>query len=163
MVMKHPLRFATDASLGKLGRHLRTAGFDTRCAHQSREADFWNAIGATRIVLTRAAAVRKLCQKRRHLFIQDNDPWRQMQQVMQEFKIDAAELAPFSRCLACNRRISKVARQTVRGRVPDYVWQRHSSFQVCDCCGRIYWPGSHRQRMAQRLANLFQTEGNNQP
>jgi len=161
--MKRPLCFATDASLGKLGRHLRAAGFDTRCEHQSRETDFWNVIGMERIVLTRTVAVRMLLENRHLLFIQENDPWRQMHQVVREIKIDAADLKPFSRCLACNRKTNSMERQTVRGRVPDYVWQRHSSFQVCDHCRRIYWPGSHHQRMGQRLANLFPKEGKNNP
>lgn len=159
MVMKSPLRFATDASLGKLGRHLRAAGFDTRCEHQSRKTKFWNAIGMDRIVLTRATAVRKRCANRGHLFIRDNDPWRQMRQVVRELKIDAADLKPFSRCLDCNRRIRAVERLTIRCCVPDYVWQRHTSFQACDHCRRIYWPGSHHQRMGRRLANLFSAEG----
>ena len=156
--MKRPLCFATDASLGKLGRHLRAAGFDTCCEHQSQEADFWNVIGKNRIVLTRTVAVQKRFNNRRHLFVRHNDPWRQIQQVVQEMQVTAADIEPFSRCLTCNHRLHSAERETVRGRVPDYVWQRYSSFQVCDQCRRIYWPGSHRQRMEQRLANLFLTK-----
>ena len=157
--MKRPLRFATDASLGKLGRHLRAAGFDTCCEHQSRKPDFWNAIGMDRVILTRTGTVHKRYRKRLHLFIRDNDPWRQMRQVVREMQITMADLRPFKRCLACNCRIRPVNRETIKGRVPDYVWQRHSSFQACEHCRRIFWAGSHHQRMGQRLANLFSAEG----
>ena len=159
--MKEALCFAVDASLGKLGRHLRSVGFDTRCEHQCLEgALFWQSIGAERIVLTRTRAVWQRYRNHRHLFIHSNAPWRQLVQVMRDLQIAASDLQPFSRCIICNHKIRSVERQAVRGRVPDYVWLRHSSFQACHRCRRIYWAGSHRQRMQNRLASLLIEEGN---
>jgi uncharacterized protein with PIN domain len=31
--------------------------------------------------------------------------------------------------------------------VPHAVLQRHSRFVTCDVCGRVFWEGTHWQRM----------------
>lgn len=152
------MRFATDASLGKLGRLLRSAGFDTQCEHQSRDDDFLGKIESRRVILTRTRAVKQRFRGRRLIFIQHNDPLRQMLQVVRELNIRSSECKPFSRCLSCNRLIQPIDRQTVKHRVPAYVWQRHSSFHGCDQCRRIYWAGSHQDRMGKRLSTIFQKQ-----
>lgn len=149
------MRFATDATVGKLGRHLRSAGFDTLCQHQSRRVNFFETIDSERVILTRTRLVKLRFKLRPLVFIRDNDPYRQMIQVVRELKLGWCDLTPFSRCLECNEEILQVDRVTVAGRVPAYVWQRHHSFHACAKCGRIYWAGSHHDRMAQRLSAIF--------
>lgn len=156
--MKRDFRFATDAALGKLARHLRAAGFDTCCAPQSVQADFWRTIAPERIILTRTKALRLRFKDRNPVFISENEPWRQFLQVVRELKIEAGDLHPLSLCMVCNRRLHDVDRQSVKGRVPDYVWQRHARFRTCDRCRRLYWAGSHPGRMEQRMAAIFSTQ-----
>ncbi len=150
------MRFAADATLGKLGRHLRAAGFDTRCQHQCRQADFWATIDTGRIILTRSTVLVQRFQDRHLIFIRDNDPLRQMIQVVRELGIGPGDGKPFSRCLACNRVIDPMDRQAAIGRVPAYVWQRHSRFHSCARCRRVYWAGSHHDRMREWLSKIFQ-------
>lgn len=149
------MRFATDATVGKLGRHLRSAGFDTLCQHQSRSVNFFETMDGERVILTRTSLVKLRFKHRPLVFIRDNDPYRQMIQVVQELKLGWRDLNPFSRCLECNEEILQVDRGTVAGRVPAYVWQRHHTFHACAKCGRIYWAGSHHDRMTQRLSAIF--------
>lgn len=157
------MRFATDASLGKLGRHLRAAGFDTQCEHQSRDDDFLGTIDAKRVILTRTKAVKPRFKDRRLVYIHDNDPLRQMMQVVRELNIRASDCKPFSRCIACNRQIQPIDKQTIQNRVPAFVWQRHSSFHACGQCHRIYWAGSHQDRMGKRLATIFLKQESENP
>ena len=157
------MRFATDASLGKLGRHLRAAGFDTQCEHQSRDDDFLGTIESRRVILTRTRAVKQRFQGRRLVFIHDNDPLRQMMQVVRALNIRASDCRPFSRCLACNRQLLPIDKQAIKNRVPVFVWQRHASFHVCDQCRRIYWAGSHQDRMSKRLATIFPKQESENP
>ena len=150
------MRFATDATLGKLGRHLRAAGFDTLCQHQSRHVDsFFNTIDTERVILTRTTAVRVRIEPCHLVFIRDNDPLQQMMQVVRELGIRQSDVRPFSRCLECNMDIRRVDREAVKGQVPAYVWQHHQTFHKCFKCLRIYWPGSHHDRMCKRLAVIF--------
>lgn len=150
------MRFATDATLGKLGRHLRVAGFDTLCQHQNRSpASFWATLDAERVILTRTKAVKARFDHRRLLFIRDNSPLEQMRQVVVEAGITQHDLRPLSRCLDCNTSIQAVDRLAVKDRVPAYVWHRQQTFHECDQCRRIYWAGSHHQHMCTWLAAIF--------
>jgi uncharacterized protein len=149
------MRFATDSALGKLGRQLRAAGFDTLCQHQVRCGEFFEAIDTRRVILTRTTAVIQRYKDRPLLFIRDNDPLQQMVQVVGELDISRSDLKPFSRCLACNMAVVRVDRDVVKGRVPDYVWHHHQVFHRCDTCGRIYWAGSHHERTVNRLEGII--------
>jgi uncharacterized protein len=149
------MRFATDASLGKLGRLLRAAGFDTRCEHQSTEPDFWRCIEPERIVLTRTRRIAKRLMGHPMVFIRPNDPVHQLNQVVAVLAIDRADLRPFTRCLACNTPIRAIDRQQAYGQVPMYVWNCQSTFHTCDSCKRIYWAGSHHERICRRFEVIF--------
>jgi uncharacterized protein with PIN domain len=149
------MRFATDATLGKLGRHLRAAGFDTVCQHENRNRDFFDALETDRIILTRTSKLLIQYKHRYVLFVRDNDPFCQMTQVCQEMNIGYADINPFSRCLVCNLEIEPVDKQTLRGKVPAYIWQHHQTFHICRGCQRIYWAGSHHQRTTKRFEALF--------
>ena len=150
------MRFATDATLGKLGRYLRAAGFDTLCQHEGRPVAFYDKIDSDRIVLTRTTALKKIDHRHRLIFIRDNDPRQQIKQVVGDLDLNRSQAKPFSRCLGCNRKLVETDRMTLKGRVPEYVWHHHRHFQACPGCHRIYWAGTHRQRMNAWLDLLFQ-------
>jgi uncharacterized protein with PIN domain len=149
------IRFATDAALGKLGRSMRAAGFDTLCQHQCRDKDFFETLEADRVILTRTRAVARRFQDRRLIFIRDNDARQQLTQVIRTLELECDCVYYLSRCLECNLKIAPVSKNAVKGRIPEYVWQHHHHFQMCRSCKRIYWAGSHHQRMTRQLENLF--------
>lgn len=150
------MRFATDATLGKLGRHLRMAGFDTLCQHHNRSAaSFWASLDAGRVILTRTKNVKARFHHRHLIFIRENEPLQQMRQVVVEAGIAQHDLRPLSRCLECNTSIHEVDRLAVRDRVPAYVWHCQQAFHECDQCRRIYWAGSHHNHMSTWLAAIF--------
>jgi uncharacterized protein with PIN domain len=155
------LRFATDVTVGKLGRYLRLAGFDTLCQHESPDGDFFNKLGLERVILTRSSQLGLRLKSHPLVLIRDNDPPKQLMQVVRTLNLKACDANPFSRCLVCNRVVQQISREAVTGRVPAYVWQRHHTFHACGKCGRIYWPGSHHDRMRKRLAAIFR--GSRQP
>jgi uncharacterized protein with PIN domain len=149
------MRFATDATLGKLGRHLRAAGFDTVCQHERGTHIFFNALETDRIILTRTVKVQVRYKHRPLLFIRDNDPIEQMIQVFKDLNIGPADINPFSRCLICNLEITPIEKQYLQGKVPVFIWQHHQKFYICNSCKRIYWSGSHHRRLTQRFETLF--------
>ncbi len=42
-------------------------------------------------------------------------------------------------------------REEAFGKVPEYVFETQTSFQRCPQCRKIYWAGSHPERMRQQL------------
>ena len=73
-------------------------------------------------------------------------------QVVRE--VGAGNVAPFSRCNACNERLEPVPRESVKGRVPAYVYGHHDRFSVCPVCGRYYWQGTHWRIMRREIERI---------
>ncbi|MGF6464866.1 uncharacterized protein with PIN domain [Paraburkholderia youngii] len=141
------MRFIADAHLGGLAPLLRLAGFDTLYDNHFPDADI-EALAAAqqRIVLTRD---RELL-KRRHIthgcYVRALRPREQLREVFE--RLDLARSAqPFRLCLVCNAPLRRIGREEAGPRVPHGVLQRHSRFVTCDVCGRVFWEGTHWQRM----------------
>ena len=154
------MRFAADATLGKLVRRLRSVGFDTvRCGQRDVLA-FYDANSPDRVILTRTKLVQARFSDRVLVFVRDDDPQHQFLQVLKDLNIAFEDLRPFSRCLECNLVLYRVDKAAIVGKVPIYVWQRHHEFFRCDGCQRIFWAGSHRLRMQARLETVFNSKEN---
>ncbi|MEE4261199.1 MAG: Mut7-C RNAse domain-containing protein, partial [Desulfobacteraceae bacterium] len=80
---------------------------------------------------------------------------QQLNQIFRELGLKAAQTRPFSRCLHCNVPIVIVEKASIRGRVPDYIFEIHDRFQKCPECERIYWPGSHTRRSLEKIQQLL--------
>ena len=48
----------------------------------------------------------------------------------------------------------EVAKEEVRERVPEYVWQTQDQFHRCPGCHRLYWGATHRDHVVQELRRL---------
>ena len=134
--------------LGKLAKWLRILGFDTRCEPlEGREPV---AAYRTRgfFLLTRRA---KLCGQAGVFFLKANDPWEQLREVVSLTSITPQEVRLLRRCLLCNDQLREMGREEAFGNVPEYVFETQTSFQRCSQCRKIYWAGSHPERIRQRL------------
>jgi len=74
--------------------------------------------------------------------------------------VERLALAPdgsgwLSRCLECNAPLEPGDREALRGLVPERVFATHSDFMRCPGCAKIYWAGSHADRMLERLTRLL--------
>lgn len=148
-------RFIADAMLGKLARWLRVMGCDVEYfpAIDDREL-VARAERSGRLILTRdTLLVRRRRARENHFFVRGDDYRDQVRQVAAAFAID-----PFvhflSRCLECNTPLMDVAREEVAEQIPPYVFATHKDFQRCPACGRVYWRGTHRVRMAEELKRM---------
>ena len=151
-------RFAADAALGRLAKHLRLLGFDVVCQEGVDAGAFFDRAGRHRIALTR---IRHLCGRlpqHRWLFVGINNPDRQVAVVLAAFGLNMGDLHPFSRCALCNLPVVPIEAMEVQGRVPPYVIQTQTQFSSCSRCGRIFWPGSHTQRYRNRIRKWLQGE-----
>jgi uncharacterized protein with PIN domain/molybdopterin converting factor small subunit len=146
------MRFVADAHLGGLARLLRMAGFDTIYRNDIRDGDIEaRVLDEERVALTRD---RELLKRRaidygcyvRALRAQD-----QLREVVQRYGL-AERARPFTLCLHCNAPLRAVAKADVRNRLPPSVAASQDEFRTCDCCGRVYWRGTHWQRMTAMLA-----------
>ncbi len=138
--------------LGTLAKWLRILGYDTLFDPDLDDHQLVRLARAEgRVLLTRD---RELARRRgvRTLLIASQDLEEQITQVLTTFDLEPAQI--LSRCLVCNEPLQPLDYETARQRVPPYVAQTHDTFKICPACRRVYWHGTHRQRMQERLARF---------
>lgn len=153
-------RFLVDAMLGNVARELRLLGLDARLARQEPEARLLRrALAEERLLLTRDRELARRAEKNpsvRVLFMEEEDPKRQTGWVLARLTIDGEAIRPLTRCLECNEPLEEVEREAILARIPPYIGKIHTRFARCPACDRIYWPGTHAERMERRVAHLVQ-------
>ena len=150
------IRFATENTLGKLTKWLRILGFDV-CEISTDEGGKDTNLGYDRFQLTRTRKRIEQLNQGNGLFIQSNDPFEQVKEVIRALNITEKDLKPFSRCVVCNTPIEPIGKETIRHIIPDYVWDNHDKFQQCPKCHKIFWAGSHIERGMKRIKALFES------
>jgi len=146
-------RLLADSMLGRLAKWLRLLGYDT--AYDNRADDHELAHRARlekRVLLTRD---RELSARKglRTLLIESETLEEQVQQVIEQLGPPAAD--PLSRCSVCNTPLELAEPEQVADRVPPYVLKTQRKLRICPGCGRVYWPGTHRDHMIERLRALL--------
>jgi hypothetical protein len=135
--------------LGRLAKWLRLLGYDTAYDNSSKDHELARRARAEgRVLLTRD---REL--SRRHglesLLIQSEQLEQQVEEVQEAVGPPADP--SLSRCSVCNVVLEDVSSDEIADRVPPYVLETHNEFRYCPGCGRVYWSGSHVQRMNEQL------------
>lgn len=151
-------QFISDTYLGKLTRWLRIAGYDVLVPNDRSDRNLVNtAIREKRILLTRDRGImhRRVAADGtlEAIFIDSDDVTEQVRQVFEKLG-DRPKPAEFSRCATCNRELEYRRKEEVEGKVPPYVFQTQDSYTQCPGCERIYWHGTHWERMRERLEEL---------
>lgn len=147
-------RFVLDVHLGKLARHLRLLGFDTLYRNDFDDATIVRlAVGERRIILTRDKGLLKHREVTHGHWLRSSDPSQQVLEVIAAFDL-RARIRPFTRCLVCNTPVEKADRAAIASRLPARLDISIQSFSRCPGCERVYWPGSHYERLRGWLQRL---------
>ena len=155
--------FAVDCMLGKLARWLRLLGFDTLYFRYIQDAALLQLSQKEgRILLTRDRDLTKRAGQERSLFIL-SEKWRdQLEQVLAAFDLKE-RVRVFSRCLECNHPLKSLSKTEARNLAPPHVLETVQRFSLCPACSRVYWRGSHQQRMQSMIEQILGKEYNNHP
>ncbi len=78
-------------------------------------------------------------------------PLEQLKQVLEQTGVRPSSDLFLSRCVVCNELVEPVPVERVAGKVPGHVLETVAAFNQCPRCGRIYWEGSHAERILKRL------------
>ena len=152
-------RFVADTHLGKLARHLRMAGFDTLWgADWDDDRIVACSIAERRTILTRDKAMLRRREVERGYFVRSVEADVQLGEVVRALQLERA-LQPFVRCRECNTLLADVAREQVADRLPERVRGLYDRFKRCDGCGRVYWEGTHFERMRGLVGRLGRARG----
>jgi uncharacterized protein len=153
------VRFLCDAMLGGLAKWLRVAGYDTYYASEGTDVSDRSlaarALEEGRALLTsdggflerkpvRDGSVEFL--KIPHLPLEE-----QLRLVVDHFDLRRRH----SRCMECNGELEVVPPAAVAGLVPHGVVRDYEECFLCEGCGRVFWHGSHWDRISGRLDRVF--------
>jgi uncharacterized protein with PIN domain len=152
------ITFIVDSNAGKLARWLRMMGYDTlffNSIEDGRLVDI--ALKEARVVVTRDTQIAKrrvaASGNVKVILSREDDPRRQLLQVMKELNLDCRE-TQFTRCLECNQILLPRSKDEVEDLVPPYVFRTQTQYMQCPSCRRVYWQGTHWQRMKQALEEI---------
>jgi len=158
---KKPLRitrFFVDAHLGKLARDLRMLGFDTLFALGISDHEIIStASNEKRIILTRDRDLLKSDKVDHGYYVRATRSPGQLKEVLAKFDL-FSQFKPFTRCLICNGELVETPLDKIRGAVNPDTASIFSIFFQCSLCNRIYWEGSHYEKMKKYIKNLCRND-----
>jgi len=146
------MRFIADAHLGGLARLLRMLGFDTVYSNCYRDEQI-RALAQVeqRVILTRDRELLKCRDVTHGCFVHALRPQAQLREIVDRLQLGASA-RPLTLCLQCNVPLLPINKSAIVDRLPARVEQMHERFCWCESCNRVYWEGSHWQRMRELIA-----------
>jgi uncharacterized protein with PIN domain len=146
-----PPRFSADVHLAKLARHLRMVGLDVFWSPEARDEELARlATQDGRVLLTRDRALHESLPAALTHSVRATEPGLQLREVMERFGLLERACSGqgfLSRCLECNSPILPAQGDQIAERIPASIRLAHQEFFLCPRCERVYWKGSHFDRM----------------
>ena len=146
-------KFICDHMLSRLGKWLRAAGYDTMMimASISDREVLSLALTTDRLLITRDRHFLEMKAAYPFLiYLKSNHFEACIKELNQKIKINWL-YAPFTRCLICNTPLEKPSSSDFLEQLPPSIRQKKNEFWYCPFCHRLYWKGSHTERMFQQL------------
>ncbi|MFT2008151.1 Mut7-C RNAse domain-containing protein [Pontibacter sp. 13R65] len=146
--------FILDVHLGKLAKSLRLLGFDTLYQNDFTDSTIAQlASEQHRVVLTRDIGLLKHKSIQWGYWLRSQHLEEQLTEVLSYFRL-ASKFSTFSRCLVCNSLILPVPKAAVLAQLPAKTKLYFDEFYQCPTCQRVYWKGSHYERMQEFVQRL---------
>lgn len=148
-------KFLCDAMLGSLARWLRLFGFDTLYPAPGPEDSVLaeRAKDENRWLLTRDRELAAAGP--RSLLVRSSALEEQLTEVFDRLGLQPCPTLENARCGECNGPFEEVSRDELADVVPPHVLATSPRFHRCKGCGRVYWPGSHGDRILDRMRRVI--------
>ena len=152
-------KFIVDLNVGKLAKRLRMLGYDALFINGLDDNELVRiALREGRVLLTKDTGILRrgvaFTGKIKVVLIKAEKVREQLRQVVETLHLES-DLDPFSLCIECNEPLIPREKEEVRDLVPPYVLQTQEQYVQCPGCNRIYWRGTHWQRMNEELEELL--------
>jgi len=152
-----PLRktkFILDVHLGKLARYLRMLGFDTLYENNYPDPQIIDiAKNEKRIILTRDVGILKNSAVTHGYWIRSQNPKEQLKEVITRLDL-SVNIKPLFRCMECNGIIEQVDKKEIIDQLKPKTKKYFNEFFQCTQCKKVYWEGSHYEKMINSIKAL---------
>ncbi len=155
---RKPLRnpeFILDVHLGRLAKYMRLCGLDTLYFKHLADPEIINiSLKEHRIIITRDRNLLKNKVVTHGYWIRSPKPEIQFMEVLNRFNL-RDNLNPFTRCLECNNILSDIPKDKILDRLLPATKEEFNKFRICTSCDRIYWEGSHYEKMKIQIDKIL--------
>jgi len=150
------MKFLCDRMLGTLAKWLRVYGFDTFYANSEMNDEELLCIAKTenRTLITRDKNLSNVVRRENLKVIEfcTTDLDEQLRLVLANQKLYENQV--LARCLICNSLLSEIKKDVVKKKVPKRVFEGNERFWFCSKCDKIYWKGTHYDKMIEKIDYL---------
>lgn len=153
------MKFLCDQMLGTLAKWLRIFGFDTYYADAKNSDEDLLRIAKkeNRTIITRDKMLIKRGRKEdlKIIKIDSIDIDEQLRHVLED--VDINEDFILSRCSICNTKIEEISKKNVEDKIPENVFKNNEKFWFCPKCDKIYWIGTHTNKMIKKIKKISES------
>ncbi len=153
-----PLRrpkFVLDVHLGALARYMRMLSFDTKYQNNLTDKEIIQiSVQEKRAILTRDVGILKHSKVVRGYYLRNTTPLKQIKEIVNRFDLKN-EKKEFTRCLECNSILKRIDKKIIEEKLPLKVKEEQKEFYICKSCRKIYWHGTHVEKMKLLIETIF--------
>ena len=149
--------FVVDVNAGRLALLLRMLGFDTVYRNDIRNGRLAEiSQSQNRILLTRDRTLLKRKVIMHGYLLKEQDPNMQLIEVLRLYDL-GSRTKPLSRCIPCNGLLVPVNKEIIMDRLKPLTRKYYHSFHICEDCKKIYWPGSHQEKINRFIDEILES------
>ncbi len=150
-----PPRFVLDVHLGRLAGYLRMLGFDTLYRNDYDDPTLAHISELERRILVTSDR-RLLMRKQVSLgyLMRSRNPRQQIMELMARYQLNRQPIEVV-RCGNCNGIIRAVDKQDIDSQLLPLTRKYYRTFYQCEDCKKIFWKGSHYQRMQALISSIL--------
>ena len=145
-----PLRkpkFVADVHLGRLAKYLRMIGLDVSYKNNFDDEEIVQlSLKQKRAIITKDRGILKRNEVSHGYWVRNTKVEEQVKEILERFDLQK-EIKEFTRCIECNQLLRPVKKEEIINQLPPKVSRSQAAFYECPSCKKIYWKGSHYQRM----------------
>jgi uncharacterized protein with PIN domain len=152
-------RFICDVHLGRLARRLRLLGFDVTYRNDFDDPEIVDiSLDERRVILTCDRGILKIRRVTHGYYVRSREVDEQVIEVLHRLDL-SSQIAPFTRCTGCGGLIREVEKAAVLGQIPPNVAEQYQDYFRCEGCGKVYWKGSHFDRLQAYVSKVLDVVG----
>jgi len=152
MLNDEETKFIADDMVGKLSKWLRILGYDVVYYRSIEDKQLVSiANSEKRILLTRDTNIAESGKVWNCMLLESDNYMEQLRQIFRLLNLRFKEGKLFSRCLICGEMLKEISKEEVKGKVPPFVFDTQKRFVFCDKCNKIFWKGTHNDRVEETL------------
>ncbi|MDZ7625541.1 MAG: Mut7-C RNAse domain-containing protein [Ignavibacteriaceae bacterium] len=135
-------------------RYLRMMGFDVSYKNNFNDDEIVHiSLKEKRAILTKDRGILKRNEVTHGYWIRSTKVEEQVKEVVSRFDLQK-EIKEFTRCIECNKLLKPTKKVSIISQLPPKVAQSQNEFMHCPSCKKIYWKGTHYQKMLTFIRSL---------